>query len=96
MMQYFGGELMTRVTARGQVTIPKRVRDAVGIKPGDVVEVRATASGTVIVEKPATGSDYRKRLYALAKRRLIGGVTTEELMHMTRGNPALDPPAKKK
>ena len=84
-----------RITARGQVTIPKQVRDAVGIRPGDLVEVRATASGAVMVEKSGTGSDYRKRLYALAKRRLIGGITTDELMRMTRGDPALDPLAEK-
>ena len=45
-----------RITAKGQVTIPKQVRDAVGIRPGDLVEVRATASGAVIVEKSGTGT----------------------------------------
>lgn len=85
-----------RIAAKGRVTIPKRVRDVVGIKPGDLVEVRATAARAVIVEKSGTDCDYRKRLYALAKRRLIAGITTDELMHMTRGDPALDPPAEKK
>jgi antitoxin PrlF len=88
--------MATRVTVKGQVTLPKQVRDAVGIKPGDRVEVRATASGAVIIEKPGTDDDYRARLYALAKRRLIRGITTDELMRMTRGDPALDPPLKKK
>jgi antitoxin PrlF len=90
-----GGKMATRVTAKGQVTVPKRVQDAVGIKPGDFVDVSATASGVIVVEKAGARSDYRKRLYALAKRRLIGGVTTDELMRMTRGDPAVDPPAKK-
>jgi AbrB family looped-hinge helix DNA binding protein len=31
------------------VTLPKQVRDAVGLKPGDEVEVRATASGGVYI-----------------------------------------------
>jgi AbrB family looped-hinge helix DNA binding protein len=30
---------MTTITVKGQVTLPKKVRDAVGLKPGDVVEV---------------------------------------------------------
>jgi antitoxin PrlF len=77
--------LTTTITVKGQVTLPKAVRDAVGIKPGDRVEVRATASGAIIVEKPGAMSDYKKRLYELAERRIIRGITTDELMEMTRG-----------
>ncbi len=88
--------MTTRVTVKGQVTLPKRVRDAAGIKPGDLVDVRATASGAVIIEKPDADDDYLARLYALAKRRLIRGITTDELMRMTRGDPSLDPPLKKR
>lgn len=87
--------MATTVTVKGQVTLPKSVRDAAGIKPGDRVEVRATASGAVIIERAGFTDDYKTRLLALAKRRLIRGITTDELMKMTRGDPALDPPAKK-
>ena len=87
--------MATTVTIKGQVTLPKKVRDAVGIKPGDRVEVRPTASGAVIVEKLGAVDDYKARLYALAKRKVIRGITTDELMKMTRGDPALDPPLKK-
>ena len=73
------------MTVKGQVTLPKNVRDATGIQPGDRVEVRATAAGGVIVEKTGKASDYKNRLYALAERRVIRGITTEELMEMTRG-----------
>ena len=86
----------TTVTVKGQVTIPKNVREATGIKPGDMVEVRATAAGTVIIEKPGARDDYKARLYALAKRRLIRGITTDEFMKLTRGDPAEDPPPPKK
>lgn len=83
---------MTTVTVKGQVTLPKAVREAAGIKPGDKVEVRATASGAVIVEKKNLQDDYKARLYALAKRRLVRGMTTDEMMRETRGDPAEDPP----
>ena len=43
--------MATTVTVKGQVTLPKAVRDAVGIKPGDRVEVHATPSGGVLIEK---------------------------------------------
>jgi antitoxin PrlF len=85
----------TTVTVKGQVTLSKKVRDAVGIKPGDRVEVRPTAAGTVIIEKTRANDDYMERLIALGRKRLIRGFTTDELMKMTRGDPALDPPPPK-
>lgn len=78
----------TTVTVKGQVTLPKDVREAVGLKPGDKVEVRATATGGVYIEKPGTSRSYRNRLEALAKRRLITGMTTDEFMEFSRGETA--------
>ena len=56
-----------------------------GIKPGDKVEVRPTASGGVYIEKAGMRDAYKARLYALAKRRPIRGITTDEIMEMSRG-----------
>ncbi len=77
--------MTTTITVKGQVTLPKKVRDAVGLKPGDKVEVRATASGGVYIEKPGTGRSYRERLEALAKERIIRDITTDEFMEASRG-----------
>ena len=87
--------MTTTVTIKGQVTLPKKVREATGIKPGDSVEVRATAAGGVIIEKPGAASNYKARLYALAKRRLIRGITTDEIMEMSRGESAVYKPKSK-
>lgn len=51
---------MPRVTANGQVTIPKNVRDTIGIEPGDDVVFVETESGyTIQKTEPSTadGSD---------------------------------------
>ncbi|HEX4533194.1 MAG TPA: AbrB/MazE/SpoVT family DNA-binding domain-containing protein [Rhizomicrobium sp.] len=81
--------MATTVTVKGQVTLPKDVRQATGIKPGDRVEVRAAASGAVIIEKPKAMPEYEAQLRALAKRRIIRGVTTDEIMQMSRGDTAV-------
>jgi antitoxin PrlF len=76
----------TTITSKGQVTLPKAVREAAGIKPGDKVVVRATASGGIYIEKPGTLRAYDARLHALANRRLIrDGMTTDEFMEFSRG-----------
>lgn len=83
--------MVTTVTVKGQVTLPKKVRVAAGIKPGDKVEVRATASG-VLIEKQRADDDYKARLYALGKRGLIRDkMTTDEFMKEMRGDPDRDP-----
>lgn len=42
---------MGRVTTKGQVTIPKEVREAMGIRPGDEVVFEETTDGYVIRKK---------------------------------------------
>ncbi|MUV90810.1 AbrB/MazE/SpoVT family DNA-binding domain-containing protein [Halapricum sp. CBA1109] len=51
---------MPRVTTKGQVTIPKEIRDELGIEPGDEVAFEESESGyTIRKEAPTTtdGSD---------------------------------------
>lgn len=40
----------TTVTSKGQVTIPKAVRDELGLNAGDRVAFRVLDDGTVVVE----------------------------------------------
>ena len=80
--------MATTVTVKGQVTLPKAVREAAGIRPGDLVEVRARAEGGVIVERAARGENadaYLRALEAVSRRRPIRGASTEEIMAITRG-----------
>ena len=44
-----------RITSKGQVTIPKEIRERLGIEPGSVVEFEPTQDGRVVlVNKGAT------------------------------------------
>jgi AbrB family looped-hinge helix DNA binding protein len=71
------------VTPKGQVTLPKRVRESLGVKPGEEVDFRMNDRGEIVVEK-ARGAARTGRL---AKwRGFFGpGPSTDEIMAMTRG-----------
>jgi AbrB family looped-hinge helix DNA binding protein len=81
--------MTTTVTVKGQVTLPKAVRQAAGIRPGDRVNVRVRPEGGVIVEAAADRdgpSAYLQSLEGISRRRPIRSMTTEEVMALTRGN----------
>jgi AbrB family looped-hinge helix DNA binding protein len=87
---------MSRLTRKGQVTIPKRVRDALGIEPGSRVEFGMEDPGRAFVRPVDEGltkkktkkrkSDFEKRLEEVRKNFDIGGMTTDEYMRMMRGD----------
>ena len=45
-------QIMARVTSKGQVTIPKSVREALGISPGDAVLFRIESEQAVMQRIP--------------------------------------------
>jgi AbrB family looped-hinge helix DNA binding protein len=49
--------MSTRVTVKGQVTMPKAVREAAGLHPGDRVTVRVRPEGGVIVERETPSNE---------------------------------------
>lgn len=48
---------MPRVTTKGQVTIPKALREELGIQPGDEVRFERTASGLALEKVAPTTED---------------------------------------
>jgi AbrB family looped-hinge helix DNA binding protein len=79
---------MSNMTSKGQVTIPKRMRDAAGLKPGRPVEVRLTNEGCVVLSPPRgrpAKSDMRKRIEKV-RGTLKLGMSTDEFMELLRGD----------
>lgn len=74
----------TTVTSKGQVTIPKPVRDYLGLGPGSRVSFARTPSGGVELRaEPAV--DKPNVLSALRGHAGRGGLSTDEIMALTRG-----------
>ena len=77
--------MATTVTSKGQVTIPKPVRDHLGIVPGSQVEFRRVDDGSIVIEKaeaPAPRPSRLARLRGHAGR----GMSTDEIMALLRGD----------
>jgi AbrB family looped-hinge helix DNA binding protein len=75
-----------KITSKGQVTIPKGIRDEFGLLPG--TEVEFVAEGGQIKVRKLEGSRNRGKEIVDHLRRASGGdikMSTEEIMRLTRG-----------
>lgn len=77
--------MATTVTAKGQVTIPKAVRDMLGIVPGSKVDFKRAPDGSIVLV-PANDAKPASRF-----EKLLGhagpGPNTDEIMELLRGEP---------
>jgi AbrB family looped-hinge helix DNA binding protein len=79
-----------RVTEKGQVTIPKEIRDRLGIVPGSEVDFVASNNGALLVrvDNPEDQNSIRDFDDWAARVKGIfdtGGMTTDEFMVWLRG-----------
>jgi antitoxin PrlF len=75
--------MSTTVTSKGQVTIPKRVRDLLGIGPGSMIDFERGSDGRVVLVK--VGKKVRLNRFARLRGHAGKGLSTAEIMAMTRG-----------
>jgi antitoxin PrlF len=75
--------MSTTLTSKSQVTIPKSVRDHLGIGPGSKVDFQLAADGNIVL-LPAAKEPHQSRF-----RKFVGhsssGLSTDEIMALTRG-----------
>jgi AbrB family looped-hinge helix DNA binding protein len=74
--------MATTVTSKGQVTVPKPVRERLGIVPGSKVEFELAEDGRVVLTKV----DAQRPISRFEKLRGIAGPgpTTDEIMALLR------------
>lgn len=79
--------MATRITKKGQVTIPKRVRDALGLTRGTAVAFAADKDGNVTLRKAVstTRKPQRGNRFSAARGRADIKWRTDDLMDLLRG-----------
>jgi antitoxin PrlF len=82
--RYYKGEQMSvRVTSKGQVTIPKPVRDRLGIAPGTQVEFELAEDGRAFLRRLGKRQTRPSRFERM-RGTATSGLTTDEIMKLTR------------
>lgn len=74
--------MSTAMTRKGQVTIPKAIRDLLDLHPGNLVDFERDHDGRIILRKVG---DEPKSRFARFRGHAGKGMTTDELMALTRG-----------
>lgn len=75
---------MPRVTSKGQVTIPKHIRQLLGVSPGDQVEFQVTTANQVLVSHSTEPSCFARYAGYLAHK---AGRDPDEIVDELRGDP---------
>ena len=76
------------LTIKGQVTIPKRLRDYLGLAPGDKVRFEYTEDGAVRIvapRKPAQSKGRKTSQFSALRGTRKTGMSTDEIMNLLRG-----------
>jgi AbrB family looped-hinge helix DNA binding protein len=75
--------MSTTVTSKGQVTIPKQVRELLGIGPGSVIDFERAPDGRIVLVK--VQKKARPNRFVRLRGHAGKGLSTAEIMAMTRG-----------
>lgn len=78
--------MSTVLTVKGQVTIPKAIRDALGLKPGTTVDFGVNREGQVVILKKSDGTAKIQDRFEAARGKADVKWRTDELMALLRGD----------
>jgi AbrB family looped-hinge helix DNA binding protein len=80
-----------RLTEKSQVTIPKHIREHLGVGPGSEVDFQIDGPVVQLVKREpepegeTRGERLVRQLRELGKKAKRSGLTADEIMEMTRG-----------
>jgi antitoxin PrlF len=74
--------IVAKVTSKGQVTIPKKVRDRLGVRPGEDVGFEEK-EGLMFIKKAVTKSPFDKWV---GKLKHLKGRRSDDLVKEARGH----------
>lgn len=77
--------MASTMTVKGQVTIPKTVREALRLAPGDDVDFDVNREGQVVVRKAGARSAGKRDRFESARGKAQVKWRTDELMALLRG-----------
>ncbi len=77
--------MSTTLTTKGQVTIPKHIRDALNLKPGCQVDFAMNHEGEVVIQKSGEKSSDKPDRFDASRGKADVKLRTDELMALLRG-----------
>ena len=78
--------MTTTLTSKGQVTIPKQIRDALGMAPGCSVQFAANRDGDVVIHKVGGRASRKPDRFEAARGKADVKWHTDDLMALLRGD----------
>ena len=76
---------MPKMTSKGQVTIPKKIREYLGLKPGSIVEFKYAGDGEIKLK--TYEQKHIPDVFGQFRGSVDLGMTTDEFMRFLRGDP---------
>lgn len=77
--------MATTLTSKGQVTIPKQIRDALNLAPGSSVEFAVNREGEVVIHRVGAKPSRKRDRFEAARGKADVKWRTDDLMALLRG-----------
>jgi AbrB family looped-hinge helix DNA binding protein len=78
--------MSTTLTSKGQITIPKQIRDALNLAPGCSVDFAVNSEGEVVIHKVGAQPNHKPDRFEAARGKADIKWRTDDLMALLRGD----------
>lgn len=77
--------MSTTLTIKGQVTIPKHIRDELGLTPGSQLDFAINRDGEIVMRRSTSTTKTRKSRFEAVRGKADIKWRTDDLMALLRG-----------